>query len=262
MKLKKFKPTSPGVRHRLSLYKNLLGKNSHLSKSLVLPLQRAFGRSTSNGRITSWHRGGGAKRKFRVFKGKNFFGGFIVISIFYDPNRSSYVALVFDIVSKTFEFNVSPSRVSPGSCFIYADNLDERNLGSRASLKSIPPGSIIHNVGVKDSRLGLFGRAAGTSCRIIQKRDGIVKLKLPSGKLVDVSSNFFATLGSVGNSEHRFVVPGKAGYSRLRGRRPIVRGIAMNPVDHPHGGRTNGGRPSVTPWGKPTKGKPTVKNKN
>jgi large subunit ribosomal protein L2 len=84
MELKKFKPTSPGVRHRLSLYKNLLGKNSHLSKSLVLPLQRAFGRSTSNGRITSWHRGGGAKRKFRVFKGENFFGGFIVISIFYD----------------------------------------------------------------------------------------------------------------------------------------------------------------------------------
>ena len=117
-------------------------------------------------------------------------------------------------------------------------------------------------MGTKDSRLGLFGRAAGTSCRIIQKGDGIVKLKLPSGKLVDVSSNFFATLGSVGNSEHRFVVPGKAGYSRLRGRRSIVRGIAMNPVDHPHGGRTNGGRPSVTPWGKPTKGKPTVKNKN
>jgi len=261
MKLKKFKPTSPGVRHKLSLYKNLLGKNSSLLKKIVLPLKRSFGRSTNNGRITAWHRGGGVKRKFRLFNGKNSFGGFIIVSIFYDPNRSSYVALTFDIVSKTFEFNVAPFRTSPGSCFIYSDNLDERSLGSRASLKSIPPGSIIHNVGNKNSRLGIFGRSAGTSCRVIQKNDETVKLKLPSGKLVDVPNTYFATLGLVSNLEHKSTIPGKAGYFRLRGRRPIVRGIAMNPVDHPHGGRTNGGRPSVTPWGKPTKGKPTVKRK-
>lgn len=261
MRLKNYKPTSPGRRHRLALHKNLLGKNSNLLKNLIHPLKRTGGRNSITGRITAWHRGGGAKRKFRLFKGKNFFGGFIVISIFYDPVRTAYVSVLFNFISKKFEFNLSSFRVLPGSCFIYSNNLDKRNLGSRSSLKHLPPGSIVHNVGEKNSRLGLFGRSAGTFCRIIQKSDSTVKLKLPSGKLIEVSNNFFGTLGSVSNLENRFIVPGKAGYSRLRGRRPIVRGIAMNPVDHPHGGRTNGGRPSVTPWGKPTKGKPTVKRK-
>jgi large subunit ribosomal protein L2 len=154
---------------------------------------------------------------------------------------------VFDLFSKTFEFNIAPLRVSSGSCFIYSDVLDERNLGSRTSLESVPPGSIVHNVGEKSNRSGLFARSAGTACRVLQKTGKNVLLRLPSGKNVYVPSSYFATLGTVSNFQHKYVTPGKAGYVRLRGRRPIVRGIAMNPVDHPHGGRTNGGRPSVTP---------------
>jgi len=261
MKIKKFKPTSPGVRHRVVKQKNLLGKNNSLIKNLIQPLKQSFGRSTNTGRITAWHRGGGVKRKYRDFLGKNSFAGFIVVGVFYDPNRSAYISLNFDIITKTFEFSIAPFYVLPGSCFLINDTLGDLNLGARTSLRSLPPGSIIHNIGLATKRLGVYGRSAGTSCQIIQKDSKYASIKLPSGKIIKLPLSYYASLGFVSNFENRLTVPGKAGSVRLKGRRPIVRGIAMNPVDHPHGGRTNGGRPCVTPWGIPTKGKPTVKRK-
>ena len=137
-----------------------------------------------------------------------------------------------------------------------------RCLPHSTKLKNIPTGSLIHSL-TNSFNLDkvCFARAAGTFCQIIQRSVNIIKVRLPSGKIIELSPEVYATVGVLSNAQHNLVYLGKAGRNRLKGRRPIVRGVAMNPVDHPHGGRTNGGRPSVTPWGIPTKGKPTVKKK-
>jgi len=261
MFLKKSKPTSPGIRHKLSLQKNLLAKNSNLVKTLISPDKRTFGRSKTSGKITFWHRGGGAKRSFRRLIGNNSSNISIVVGVFFDPNRNAFISLNFDVLKKKFDFSISPLSLFSGSCIFQNNNLDELTLGSRTSLSSIPTGSIFHNLGSKSSKMGLFGRSAGTYCQLIQKDAKTARIKLPSGKIIFLPISSFASIGIVSNIEQNKTIRGKAGVSRLKGRRPITRGIAMNPVDHPHGGRTNGGRPSCTPWGIPTKGKPTVKKK-
>lgn len=261
MKLKSFKPTSPGVRHKIVIQKNLLAKDSSLIKNLIKPLKRSYGRSATTGHITVWHKGGGVKRRFRSFDSKNKASGSIVLGVFFDPNRNAFISLNFNVIDKNFEFSLAPFFVYSGTCLIQNEVLDELILGSRTSLKAIPAGTIIHNIGSLDNKLGLFSRAAGTFCQLIQKGDKIAKIKLPSNQVVEIPLNYYATLGNVSNIEHKNTVLGKAGINRLKNKRPTTRGIAMNPVDHPHGGRTNGGQPCATPWGRPTKGQPTVRRK-
>lgn len=247
MNLKKFKPTSPGVRHKIVLKKSQLALKNSLLKNLILPKKQSFGRSSYQGNITSWQKGGGVKRKFRCLNEMNSVGGFLSLGSFYDPNRKTFISLHFNLVNEMFEFGVASSFVLTGSCLIKQEVLNSFGLGFRSSLNSFPAGSIISNIGPKYKKLGTFVRSAGSSARLVQKGDGITKIKLPSKQLITVPSSYFASLGANSNIKQRFIVLGKAGFNRLKGKRPKTRGIAMNPLDHPHGGRTNGGRPCVTP---------------
>jgi large subunit ribosomal protein L2 len=158
-----------------------------------------------------------------------------------------------------FFFTLATENVPVGSLLYCSNQNLELRLGCRLNLERIPGGAVVHSLSLKECKKSHYILAAGTSGQIIQKGKGKGLLKLPSGKIISIFFNSFMTLGSVSNSKHSSIVIGKAGRNRLLGKRPCTRGIAMNPVDHPHGGRTNGGRPSVTPWGLPTKGKPTAK---
>ena len=258
MKIKKYNPTSSGLRHRLINQKNLLALDSLLIKNLSKFLKRSYGRSSQTGRITSWHRSRGAKRKFKKVHSLSSPYS-ISLGVFYDPNRSCFISLNFDFQKKTFDFSLTPYFSFSGTCTLNNNFLDELSLGSRTKLSSLPPGTVFYNLGSKQEQIGNFSRSAGTYCQMVQKTATIAKIKLPSNKIVAFPVDFYASLGTVSNLDHKTGILGKAGASRWKGRRPIVRGIAMNPIDHPHGGRTNGGRPCVTPWGKPTKGKPTVR---
>ena len=249
--MKHFKPTSPGLRHKFTIMKNLLGNQGLPIKGLSKYIGTSLGRN--HGKISFWHRGGGVKRKYRFINNTMNRGYFISLGIFYDPNRSSFISLIFDIIHKKFDYYITPFSSSVGSCSISSSNLEEMWLGSRTQISQIPQGSIIYNVGKNFNNLGIFSRSAGTYCQIIIKNNKYAVLRLPSSVFMRVSLKFYANIGSVSNIEHSSSVLGKAGSNRLKGKRPIVRGIAMNPVDHPHGGRTNGGRISCTPWGKPTK---------
>ena len=262
MKMKKFKATSPGLRHKFLIMKNLLCNEGIPIKGLSRFIGNSFGRSTQTGRITSWHRGGGVKRKFRFLNNSKSRGFFISLGVFFDPNRSSFISLTFNILKKKFDFSMTPFYSSKGLCVINSSKLEEIWLGCRTQLSNIPQGSMIYNVGKNFHYLGSFGRAAGTYCQIIVKNDeqNFAVLRLPSGNLFRVSLKYFGNIGSVSNIDHGLSILGNAGTKRLKGRRPIVRGIAMNPVDHPHGGRTNGGRISVSPWGKPAKNFAKKKN--
>jgi large subunit ribosomal protein L2 len=255
MKMKKFKATSPGLRHKFIITKSYLCNEGRPIKGLCRFIGNSFGRSSTTGRITSWHRGGGVKRKFRFLNNSKSRGFFISLGIFFDPNRSSFISLTFDILKKKFDFSITPFFSSKGLCVINSLKLEEIWLGCRTRLDNIPQGSIVYNVGKDFHYIGSFGRAAGTYCQILAKNDehNYAVLRLPSGKFFQVSLDFYGNIGSVSNIDQNRTILGNAGSKRLKGRRPIVRGIAMNPVDHPHGGRTNGGRVSVSPWGRPSK---------
>jgi large subunit ribosomal protein L2 len=259
MKLKQLNPTTSGTRFQINIQKNLLSKTNKLFKSSIKGIKRFFGRSLTNGRITVWHKGGACKKKVRQLASTdtNYIG--IVLTVMYDPFRNSFIALVFDFKTSLFFNILSTAKVLPGSIVLTTNKKSDLNLGYRILLQNTPTGSIFHSLSLNNNIK--YARSAGTSCQLIQKLANNCKVKLPSGVVVDVNTNSFGTLGSISNSQHNLISIGKAGKNRLKGIRPTVRGIAMNPVDHPHGGRTNGGRPSVTPWGIPTKGKPTVKKK-
>jgi len=261
MQLKKKNPVTNGTRHQVNLQKNLLSKTNKLSKVSILGTKFNAGRSSNTGRITVWHKGGRVKRLYRVL---NFFNkdfNSIVLSNMYDPNRSSFISLNFDLKNFNFFRTLSTELVYPGSLISCSSEKNDLKLGNRTKLKNIPTGSIVHSLSCGENKQVLFARSAGTYCQIIQKDLNSCKIRLPSGLVFSVSNESFSTLGVISNSQHNLTCTGKAGRNRLKGIRPTVRGIAMNPVDHPHGGRTNGGRPSVTPWGIPTKGKPTVLKK-
>jgi len=261
MFIKKSSPFNNSSRHKLRLTKNLLAKNSKFIKQIKKGLKNVSGRSTATGRITTRHNGGGVKKNYRFINFSNNNAANLVLSTIYDPNRSSFVSINYDLVSKQFCNTLSTHFIYPGSLIICSKNINELKLGYRTLLKNVPTGSIIHNISYNSSS-GTLIRAAGTFGQIVQKTEKSCKIKLPSGNIKEFSIKTYATLGVVSNLQNNLTVIGKAGTNRLLGKRPSVRGIAMNPVDHPHGGRTNGGMPSVTPWGKPTKGKPTVKFKN
>lgn len=261
MFIKKSSPFNNSSRHKLRLTKNLLSKNSKFIKQIKKGLKNVSGRSTSTGHITTRHNGGGVKKNYRFINFSNNTSANIVLSTVYDPNRSAFVSTNYDLVSQQFCNTIATHFVYPGALIICSKSIKELKLGYRTIIKNIPTGSIIHNISYNRNS-GNLVRAAGTFGQIIQKTESNCKIKLPSGYIKEFPIKTFATLGVVSNLQNNLVVIGKAGTNRLLGKRPSVRGIAMNPVDHPHGGRTNGGMPSVTPWGKPTKGKPTVKFKN
>jgi len=260
MKLIKLKSVTNGQRHQLNLQKNLLSKTNRLLKSSILGLKQFSGRSVSSGRITVWHKGGACKSNFRTINFSNTPFESIVVCIMYDPKRNSFISLNFDLQKKLFFRTLATNFVYPGSLISCYKKPEELSLGNRTLITNIPTGSLVHSLtSLHNTHKTCFARSAGTFCQIVQKGVLTNKIKLPSGIIITVPQDSYATLGVVSNINSNLVYLGKAGRNRLKGIRPCVRGIAMNPVDHPHGGRTNGGRPSVTPWGIPTKGKPTVK---
>lgn len=256
MEIFKTKPYTSGVRHHTNIKKNLLARNNGLFKQSIVGFRRFKGRSSNTGRITVRHLGGGCKKKFRVLDFSDLKRRSLVLSIMYDPFRSSFISLNFDIITKNFFRLLATNGVGPGSLQSCDKKEVELKLGNRTSLRNIPAGSILHSLSF-DSYTR-YVRSAGVFFQIVQKDLNVFKIRLPSGIIRNVNQTSFGTMGIVSNSLHSSLFLGKAGRSRLSGIRPGVRGVAMNPVDHPHGGRTNGGRPCVTPWGIPTRGKPTV----
>jgi large subunit ribosomal protein L2 len=261
MKLNKVKPNTNGVRHQLNLTKSLLSKNNRIFKSSLKGLKSNAGRSTINGRITTRHRGAGCKSAFRQLDKTNKVMHGIVLTTLFDPKRSSFISLNYNFITSNFFLNPVTESVYTGSIISCDKSNTDLKLGYRTILKNIPTGSLVHSLSISDDKKSQYIKSAGTFGQLIQKDFKLCKVKLPSGIIITLSINSYATLGTVSNKLHNLVVLGKAGRNRLKGIRPSVRGIAMNPVDHPHGGRSNGGKPPVTPWGKPTRGKPTV-NKN
>lgn len=262
MAIKSFKPTSAGRRHQTcSSFDEITA--SKPEKSLVVTLKKTGGRN-SFGRITSRHIGGGHKKKYRIIdflRDKRDIPA-KVTSIEYDPNRSARIALL-TYVDGEKRYILAPDGIKVGDNILASENADIKP-GNALPLKAIPLGSIIHNVELKIGKGGQLARSAGTYAQLMSKEGKYSQVKLPSGEVRMVLQSCFATIGQVGNLDHENVSLGKAGRSRWLGKRPKVRGVAMNPVDHPHGGgegRTSGGRHPVTPWGIPTKGYKTRKNK-
>jgi len=262
MTLKKLKPTTPGQRGTVLVSKSHLWKGNPY-KSLVVSRKSTGGRN-NQGRITSRRMGGGAKRKYRIidFKRSKFDVYAEVVRNEYDPNRSAFISLIkYD--DGEFSYIISPQKTNIGDKIISSASAEIKE-GNCIPLKNIPVGTNIHNIEIKPGAGGQLARSAGTSAQIISKEDLYVQLRLISGEIRLVNKNCLATIGVVSNSDQKNVKLGKAGRKRYLGFRPKVRGVVMNPVDHPHGGgegRTSGGRHPVTPWGKSTKGKKTRTNK-
>jgi large subunit ribosomal protein L2 len=244
-------------RHKLSFKKFLLCLPGHIDKPLKLGKKNYVGRSRQTGHITSWHKGGGVKalhRKIEPFPSLS-----LILGVVYSPVHTSFLALGYNFFKKSYNYSIAPENSLPGSLLHSYATLPELNLGTNVSLRNTPAGSVICNIG-----LGLktqYIKAAGASGVVVSKEKKICTVRLPSGSLKSVPLHLTCSLGSVSNAQRNRICIGKAGTSRLLGRRPIVRGVAMNPVDHPHGGQTSGGTVSKTPWGIPTKGKKTVKYK-
>ena len=259
MNLIKLKATTNGTRHQINIQKNLLSKTNRLLKKNQRGIKNQSGRSSLTGRITVRHKGGACKNLYRIINFKNTFYNAIVVSVLYDPNRTAFISLNYSLNEKIFFYTLATDSIYAGSFISCDSENNELKLGFRTLLKNIPTGSLIHSLSLNNKTK--YIRSAGTFGQLVQKDLNFCQIKLPSNKIIKIASSEFATIGILSNIKHNLVTIGKAGRNRLKGVRPAVRGIAMNPVDHPHGGRTNGGMPSVTPWGIPTKGKPTVKHK-
>lgn len=262
MAIKSYKPTSAGRRHQTcSTFEEITC--SKPEKSLVTTLKKTGGRNNF-GRITSRHIGGGHKQKYRIIDFRRDKQGIPakVASIEYDPNRSARIALLFYVDGEK-RYILAPLNLNVGDTIIASAEADIKP-GNTLPLKAIPLGTIIHNIELKLGKGGQLARSAGTFAQLMAKEGKYAQVKLPSGEVRMVLQDCQATIGQVGNLDHENVSIGKAGRSRWLGKRPKVRGVAMNPVDHPHGGgegRTSGGRHPVTPWGIPTKGYKTRTNK-
>ena len=254
MALKQYKPNTPAMRGLVLVDKSELWKGRPV-KTLTEGLTKSGGRN-NNGRVTSRRRGGGHKRLYRVidFKRTKFDVSATVERIEYDPNRSAFIALIkYDDGEQAYI--LAPQRLQEGDKVISGNRADIKP-GNAMPMENMPVGTIIHNVEMKPGRGGQMARAAGTYVQLIGKDSGFAQLRLTSGELRMVPAKCLATVGAVSNSDNKNTNMSKAGRSRWLGKRPKVRGVAMNPVDHPHGGgegRTSGGRHPVSPWGKPTK---------
>jgi len=249
---------TPGTRHSVQLSKFLLFKNNKLVKTLTHNHKRKNGRSPSTGHITSWHRGGGCKNIYRKINFDNKTTFSIVLGIMYDSNRNNLISLNFDLIKKTFFNSNAILNTYAGSLLTCQQKINDFYLGYRSKILNLPVGSLLSNLS-KNADFSSLVRSAGTFAQLIQKKDNYCKIRLPSNKIITLSINSYATIGINSNLQANRVVIGKAGRNRLKNIRPTVRGIAMNPVDHPHGGRSNGGCHPMTPWGIKTRGKKTRK---
>jgi large subunit ribosomal protein L2 len=262
MALKQFNPTSPGRRALILVDKSELHKGKP-EKKLVEGLTKSGGRG-GNGRIAVRFRGGGAKRLYRVidFKRRKWDAPAVVERLEYDPNRTAFIALV-NYADGEKAYILAPQRLRAGDQVVAGEKVDVKP-GNAMPLRSMPIGTIIHNVEMKPEKGGQLARSAGSYAQLVGRDAGYAQIRLGSGELRMVLDTCMATVGAVSNPDHMNENLGKAGRARHKGWRPHVRGVAMNPIDHPHGGgegRTSGGRHPVTPWGKNTKGSKTRKNK-
>ncbi len=262
MAIKQYKPTSPGRRGMSVVDYSELDKVKPHS-SLVVSKKKNAGRN-NQGRITTRHQGGGERAKYRLIdwkRNKKDVVG-VVETLEYDPNRTAFIALVLYKDGER-RYILAPDKLKKGMEVVAAERADVK-VGNAMPLKSIPFGVDIHNVEMKPGRGAQMVRSAGASCQLVGRTDGWAQLKMPSGEMRRVPEECMATVGTVSNLDHSNVSLGKAGRSRHMGVRPTIRGVAMNPIDHPHGGgegKTSGGRHPVSPWAVPTKGYKTRKNK-
>ena len=262
MAIKKLKPVTPGQRFRtVSDFSEVT--TSTPEKSLLEPLTKSGGRNNT-GRITMRRRGGGVKRLYRIvdFKRRKFDVPAKVIRIEYDPNRTAFIALI-GYADGEQAYILAPQRLAVGDNVISGAKADIKP-GNAMPFSAMPIGTIVHNIEMKPGKGGQIARAAGTYAQFVGRDGGYAQVRLSSGELRIVRQECMATVGAVSNPDNSNQNFGKAGRNRLKGIRPSVRGVVMNPIDHPHGGgegRTSGGRHPVTPWGKPTKGARTRSNK-
>ncbi|MDD2866996.1 50S ribosomal protein L2 [Neomegalonema sp.] len=262
MALKTYKPTTPGQRGLVLIDRSGLWKGRP-EKTLVEGLTKTGGRNNL-GRMTVRHRGGGAKRLYRFidFKRRKWDVPGVVERLEYDPNRTAFIALV-KYEDGEVAYILAPQRLAVGDKVVAGAKVDVKP-GNAMPLSGMPIGSIVHNIEMKAGKGGQIARSAGTYAQFVGRDAGYAQLRLNSGEVRLVREECMATVGAVSNADHMNQNLGKAGRNRHLGWRPTVRGVAMNPVDHPHGGgegRTSGGRHPVTPWGKPTKGARTRTNK-
>ncbi len=262
MALKSFNPTSPGRRQLIQIDRRGLWKGKS-EKSLTVGLKSSGGRNNL-GRVTNWNTGGGHKKRYRIIdfkRGKHDMPA-TVERLEYDPNRSAFIALI-TYTDGEKAYIIAPQKLEAGATVVSGEKVDVKP-GNAMPLKNIPVGTIVHNVELKPGKGAQLARSAGASVQLVGRDRDYAQIKLSSGELRVVASACMATIGAVSNPDHQNTQIGKAGRNRWKGIRPVVRGVAMNPIDHPHGGgegKTSGGRHPVTPWGKPTKGKKTRHNK-
>ena len=263
MALKTYNPTSPSMRQLVTVDRSELHKGKPVKK-LTEGLSSTGGRNNT-GRATSRFRGGGHKRAYRLidFTRRGHWGKTATVErLEYDPNRTAFIALV-KFEDGEVAYILAPQRLQAGDKVVADDRVDVKP-GNAAPLRNIPVGTIIHNVELKPGAGGQLARSAGAFAQLIGRDGDWTQIRLGSGEIRKVSSNCVASIGAVSNPDHQNVNYGKAGRMRWKGRRPHNRGVTMNPVDHPHGGgegRTSGGRHPVSPWGQPTKGHKTRRNK-
>ena len=262
MALKTYKPVTPSLRQLVQVDRSSLWKGKPL-KTLTEGKSEKGGRNNT-GRITVRFRGGGHKQTYRIidFKRRKLDMSATVERLEYDPNRTSFIALI-KYEDGEQAYIIAPQRLNVGDKVVAAAQADVKP-GNAMPLSAIPVGTIVHNVEMKIGKGGTIARSAGTYVQIVGRDQGYVSIRQASGETRLIHGQCFATIGAVSNPDHMNINHGKAGRSRWLGRRPHNRGVTMNPIDHPHGGgegRTSGGRHPVTPWGKPTKGKKTRTNK-
>ena len=263
MAIRKYNPTSPGRRFQtVAVFDEITTRKPH--KPLVEPLHKSGGRNNA-GHLTSWWRGGGHKRMYRIIDFRRDKHGIPakVSTIEYDPNRSARIALL-TYADGEKRYILQPNGTKVGDTIIAGEAVDILP-GNSLPLKNIPLGTQLHNVELRPGRGGQIARSAGSSVQLVAKEGNYASVKMPSSEIRKIRMECFATIGQVGNIDHENVSIGKAGRSRWMGQRPHVRGVAMNPVDHPLGGgegKASGGRHPVTPWGLPTKGYKTRSRKS
>ena len=259
MALKTFNPTSAGRRHLIQVDRSGLFKGKPV-KALTEGLNKSGGRGNT-GRITSRRIGGGHKTSYRLidFKRTKHDMNAVVDRLEYDPNRTAFIALI-KYADGTLSYILAPQRLAVGDTVVSGANVDVKP-GNAMPIGSVPVGTIVHNVETKPGAGGSLARSAGTYVMVAGRDGANVIIKLKSGETRMVPASCMASIGAVSNPDHLNEVVGKAGRTRWKGKRSVSRGIARNPVDHPNGGRTNGGKHWATPWGKPTKGKKTRTNK-
>jgi large subunit ribosomal protein L2 len=262
MKIKRINPTTASQRNLIKVVNNELAKKPLLKNNIFGKICKKNSGRNNSGKITVFHKGGGHKKIYRKVDFKNLTNStFIVINLEYDPYRNAYIIALFDFINKTFKYNLATKFLKIGDIVKTGFNAEPK-LGHTLRLSKIPVGSLIHNISLKPNGKAKITRAAGTVSQLIEKTDNHAQISLSSGQQKFIPLNCFATVGTVSNDLFFLKTIGKAGRSRWLNKRPTVRGVAMNPIDHPHGGgegKTSGGRTSVSPWGKPSKGGKTGK---